>query len=60
MKRGGRPVVWPTPTMKQPPLGELKEQLDNGIVDATDGCRVEPDGVCCHGHPSWALALGVI
>ena len=27
---------------------------------ATDGCEIEPDGVCTHGHPSWLLRLGLI
>ena len=26
----------------------------------TDGCRVEPDGICPHGHKSWLLELGYI
>lgn len=25
-----------------------------------DGCEVEPDGTCHHGHPSILLAIGVI
>lgn len=27
---------------------------------ATDGCQVEPDGYCEHGHVSWLLYLGLI
>lgn len=26
----------------------------------SDGCEVEPDGTCPHGHPSILLAIGVI
>jgi len=32
----------------------------DGVARATDGCKIEPDGVCIHGHPSWLLAMGVI
>ena len=28
--------------------------------EATDGCRVEPDGHCEHGHSSWMLVLKVV
>ena len=31
-----------------------------GIAEATDGCTVEPDGVCEHGCQSWLLALSLI
>ena len=31
-----------------------------GLAEATDGCVIEPDGVCEHGHPSWLLELGLI
>ena len=53
--------TWPEPTSKQPSLASLEKAMDNdGAVKATDGCRVEPDGVCPHGHPSWLLKLGMI
>jgi hypothetical protein len=32
----------------------------NGDALATDGCNIEPDGVCEHGAPSWLLHLEVI
>lgn len=32
----------------------------DGIAKATDGCRVEPDGKCPHGHRSWLLVAGFI
>lgn len=38
---------------------EFYELLDC-IVEASDGCRVEPDGVCEHGCPSPLLVLGMI
>lgn len=31
-----------------------------GISKATDGCIVEPDGICPHGYRSWLLELGFI
>lgn len=51
---------WPEPTVKRPPMGDLYEQARDGAVEATDGCAVEPDGVCEHGHPSWLLKMGLI
>ena len=37
-------------------------ELEDSIVPACceDGCEVEPDGKCEHGHPSVLLALEVI
>jgi hypothetical protein len=50
----------PEPTVEEPSIEDLYEWgLDNGC-EATDGCWVEPDGVCEHGHPSWMLKLGYI
>ncbi len=51
---------WPEPTEPQPPVEEILTEADDGIVAATDGCPVEPDGVCPHGYPSWLLYLGLI
>ncbi len=51
---------WPNPTTKQPSLGKLMQMENDGYCEATDGCQVEPDGVCPHGHPSWLLRLGLI
>ena len=48
------------PTRKQPSIGTMYKWLDEGVAKATDGCRVEPDGVCPHGHLSWLLELGLI
>ena len=36
----------------------LKEWHDECGCEATDGCWVEPDGDCEHGHPSWLKAMG--
>jgi len=32
----------------------------DGDCESTDGCIVEPDGMCEHGHPSWLIRLGLI
>jgi hypothetical protein len=45
---------------KQPGAATMNRWIDSGIARATDGCKVEPDGVCQHGHPSWILILGYI
>jgi hypothetical protein len=52
-------AVWPKPTTRRPTVAQLEEWLDEGGgCEATDGCWVEADGVCEHGHPSWLLRLG--
>jgi hypothetical protein len=49
------------PTVPQPSMEELESWvLDLEECQATDGCLIEPDGVCEHGHPSWMLYLGLI
>lgn len=48
------------PTTKAPSLKTMERWMCDGVAKATDGCRVEPDGVCCHGHTSWLLQLGLI
>ena len=45
---------------KRPSLATMEKWMENGVAKATDGCRVEPDGHCPHGHPSWLLQLGLI
>jgi hypothetical protein len=34
--------------------------MEREDCEATDGCRVEPDGMCEHGHRSWLRVLGII
>jgi hypothetical protein len=34
--------------------------LMDSVLEASDGCSVEPDGVCPHGRPSPLLVLGMI
>ena len=45
-------------TRKRPSLKTLERWVFDGVAQATDGCRVEPDGTCQHGHSSWLLVLG--
>lgn len=51
---------YPEPTTETPDMEELTYWMFDGVCEATDGCRVEPDGTCPHGYPSWLLYLGVI
>ena len=47
-------------TEPQPTTDQLQYWMFDGVAEATDGCRVEPDGVCEHGHTSWLRALGIV
>lgn len=47
-------------TVKAPSIRALEKYSDNGICPTPDGCRVEPDGTCEHGLPSWMLILHII
>jgi hypothetical protein len=38
----------------------IEAQNADDVCDATDGCRVEPDGRCPHGCSSWLVELGLI
>lgn len=51
---------YPEPTEPEPSESQLEEWVYDSVCDATDGCAVEPDGTCPHGHPSWLLRLGLI
>ena len=51
---------WPTPTTRVPSDRTLIHWENEGYCEATDGCRVEPDGTCPHGHRAWLLQLGMI
>ena len=50
----------PGPTTPEPSLDQLMAWEAEGYCEATDGCIVETDGVCPHGHPSWLVYLGFI
>jgi len=43
-------------------VAAVLDELMDSVVPACceDGCEVEPDGTCEHGHPAVTLALGVI
>lgn len=47
-------------TTKAPSVKTMERWMMDGVARATDGCRVEPDGTCCHGKKSWMLILGCI
>ena len=51
---------WPQPTQSAPDIHVLGDWEMEGGSEATDGCWVEPDGICEHGHPSWLLIMGLI
>jgi hypothetical protein len=50
----GKRQPWPEPTVPEPSWEEMEEWMwEDSAVEASDGCIVELDGVCPHGHPSW-------
>ena len=51
---------WPEPLDEEPDYDQLSKWIVDGICEATDGCRIEPDGICEHGYPSWLLYLELI
>jgi len=51
---------WPKPTIDPPTDEDLWDWTMDSLCEATDGCVVEPDGVCQHGYPSWLLYYGLI
>ena len=59
-KPKGRPTVtWDGEEYAIPSDGEIEQMLFD-TAEAIDGCRVEPDGTCPHGAPSWLIQLGMI
>lgn len=52
--------TYPKPKIDEPSEDEIEDMCYDGIAVATDGCSVEPDGICSHGYPSWLLELGII
>lgn len=42
-----------SPTVEEPDVDTLLEWEAEGECEATDGCWVEIDGQCKHGHVSW-------
>lgn len=57
----GARVGEPHKRKKAPSLKTI-EKMVCGETDckATDGCVVEPDGKCPHGHSSWLRVTGMI
>jgi hypothetical protein len=49
-----------TPTDPEPVLEVLEGWVYDSVCEATDGCTVEPDGECEHGHVSWLVYLKLI
>lgn len=47
-------------TIPMPSVEEMMDWDNDGGCEATDGCWVEPDGKCEHGHLSWMRRLGFI
>lgn len=47
-------------TRKTPSVRTLEKWVSDGVARATDGCRVEPDGTCPHGHSSFLMVMGLI
>ena len=59
-REGMKVKRWPKPTTEKPTMEQLNYWAYDSVCEATDGCRVEPDGVCQHGYPSWLMYLGFI
>ena len=51
---------YPAHSQSPPDVHVLCDWEMSGGCEATDGCWVEPDGICEHGHPSWLLIMGLI
>jgi hypothetical protein len=51
---------WPAPTEPVPDEEQIAFWVIDSVCEATDGCTVEPDGVCPHGYPSWLVHLRLI
>lgn len=60
-------LTYPTPTVDVPSEEDLCDMLRDAVFDTdasgfetSDGCHVEPDGTCPHGHPTWLVRYGLI
>lgn len=45
---------------KPPTLKTLESWNSQGFCKTIDGCKVEPDGECSHGFPTWLSIFGCI
>ena len=52
--------MYKEPTTEEPTIEELEEWIHDSGCMATDGCWVEADGECEHGHVSWMRYMGLI
>jgi hypothetical protein len=59
-EKAGPMPPYRAPCTVEPDMCDLEHQALDGVVEATDGCMVEPDGYCEHAHISWLLYLGYI
>jgi hypothetical protein len=50
--------LWPVPTVEEPDEEQLEMWIMDEVCGATDGCLVEVNGTCPHGHPAWLVRLG--
>ena len=58
--KGGETVTWNGEEYDIPSDEQVEYWCFDGVVDAIDGCQVEPDGTCPHGAPSWLIQLGIM
>jgi len=43
-----------------PCMKTMEHWVSDCVARTPCGCRVEPDGYCEHGRPSWLLVLGYV
>jgi hypothetical protein len=43
-----------------PSMKTLEKWSMDGIAKTPCGCKVEPDGQCQHGRPSWLIVVGIV
>jgi len=46
-------------TRPVPSIETIEQWEHDGEIETTDGCVVELDGRCEHGHRAWTLVLGL-
>ena len=59
-RRAVESTEWPAPTTPAPDDDDMEAMIMDGTMEATDGCLVDPDGVCEHDYPSWLLYCDLI
>lgn len=45
--------------LEKPSDEQVEYWVFDSVCEATDGCTIEPDGTCEHGHDSWLIVLGL-